>query len=71
MNGTKKWYESKTFWFNVIVLVIGVAVIFGFSDYVPSLKDQEQIDAIVALVAAGVPVVNLVLRFLTDTKLTK
>ena len=53
---------SKTFWFNLLVLLIAVAGVFGFGEYVPSLEDQEAIDSIVLLVAALVPVVNLVLR---------
>ena len=54
--------SSKTFWFNLVVLVIAIAGVFGFKEYVPSLEDQEAIDSIVLLVAAIVPVVNLVLR---------
>jgi hypothetical protein len=69
VNGEKQFYLSKTFWFNIIVLVLGVAGVFGFSEYVPSDDVTQQVGQVSALVAAAVPVVNIVLRFLTDTKL--
>jgi drug/metabolite transporter (DMT)-like permease len=70
VNGEKQFYLSKTFWFNVLVLVLGVAGVFGFSEFVPSDDVSQQVGQVSALVAAAVPVVNILLRFLTDTKLT-
>jgi hypothetical protein len=59
----KKWYTSKTFWFNILALVVAVASSFGFAEFVP--------DAEIVSIAAGiVAVINLVLRlWFTDTKL--
>jgi hypothetical protein len=70
VNGTKRFYVSKTFWFNLLALVVGVSAVFGFSEYVPDAETQQQINAVAAFVAAGVPVVNLVLRFVTSSKIT-
>lgn len=67
----KNFLESKTFWFNLLTLVVALAGIFGFDQYVPSPEAQETIDSIVALVVASVPVVNIVLRFATKVPLKK
>ena len=55
----KKFWESKTFWFNVLTLVVLVASEFGLRDFAP--------DPNVAALATGiVAVINIVLRFMTD-----
>jgi hypothetical protein len=63
----KKWYQSKTLWFNVAfgVLAVGTAALnhFGYADFQPG-------NDIVTLVSAIVAIVNVVLRFVTDKKLT-
>jgi hypothetical protein len=69
VNGTKEFYLSKTFWFNVLALVLAVAGVFGFAEFVPSEDVQSGISAVSVLVAAAVPVANIILRFLTDTKI--
>jgi hypothetical protein len=66
----KRFYLSKTFWFNGIVLVLGIAGAFGFAEYVPGEDVTEKAGAVSALVVALVPVINIILRFVTDTKLT-
>ena len=69
MNGTKKFYLSKTFWFNILVLVLAVAGVFGFGEFVPSEDVQAGAEQLGTLVVAVVGLVNLILRFLTDTKI--
>jgi uncharacterized membrane protein len=58
----KKWYESKTFWFGVAYVVLGVgsAVLnyFGYADFQPSAGLVEGV-----AVATGVIVV--ILRLIT------
>jgi hypothetical protein len=55
MNGAKKWYKSKTFWFNVLTLLLVVAAGYGFAGFEP---DPE-----VQVIGAGlVALVNLILR---------
>ena len=54
----KKFYQSKTFWFFILSLVVSVAGLFGFADFSPS-TDQTQILAVI------VSVVGILLRFLT------
>ena len=59
MNGTKPFYESKTFWFNVVTLVILVAEFLG---------DAEPTWQVVTAAIAGVG--NIVLRvWFTDTSI--
>lgn len=54
----KKWYESKTFWVNIIAAgALGVQMKYGFI-IGPELQ------------ALGLTVVNLVLRKLTKTEVT-
>jgi hypothetical protein len=66
----KKFYLSKTFWFNALVLVLAVAGVFGFNEYVLGEDVAQSAAQISALVAAAVPVINIVLRFVTNTKIT-
>jgi len=55
----KKWWRSKTLWFNIFALVtIAVQLIFG-SDAVKAWAQVE-----VPLFA----ILNIILRFKTDTK---
>lgn len=65
MIDAKKFYLSKTIIFNVLVLATGLAGLFGFVDFTPGEEAQQAIDAVVALVAAGVPVFNIILRIFT------
>ena len=60
----KKWYLSKTFWFNGVALVVMVLGAFGYTGEVPQ-EWGVYAPAIVALV-------NLVLRsFFTEKPLTR
>lgn len=51
---TKKWYASKTFWFNVLVLVVAVAENYGYTGVLPAEWE--------AFVPVAVILVNLILR---------
>ena len=53
----KKWYTSKTLWFNVLALVAVVAASFGYTGELPA-EWAVFAPAIVALI-------NLCLRFVT------
>lgn len=57
MNG-KSFLKSKTFWFNVVALVVIIVTAFGFQDFQPS-PEVEQIALVV------ITIINLILRFLT------
>jgi len=54
MDGKPIW-RSKTFWFNVIALVVFVATRFGYADFTP---DPD-------LMAAAAAILNIVLRLVT------
>ena len=55
-----KWFpKSKTFWFGVLYIAIGIAGMFGYSNYQPTPEVQQWL-----AVATGV--IILVLRYLTD-----
>ena len=63
----KEWYKSKTLWFGVLTVVVGVATAFGFAEFSP---DPEQAKLIGSIVTIAVGVINVVLRkYFTDTKL--
>lgn len=63
----KPVWESKTFWFNLILLVVAVASKFGFSDYVPTPAHQMLIDSSAVILAA---LINIGLRFVTSQGVT-
>lgn len=54
----KRFYQSKTFWFNVLALVATVATSFGYADFQPSPELANY-----ALVV--VTIINVALRFIT------
>lgn len=56
----KAFYESKTFWFNALFLLLGVAAYFGFGDFKPDSNTVELTSVVVA-------VINIILRFITTT----
>ena len=55
----KPFYESKTFWFNVLFLIGAVASYFGFGEFNPSNEAVELASVLVA-------VLNIALRFATN-----
>jgi len=63
MNGTKPIYRSKTFWFNVLALIVTVAGAFGFSDFQLTPDYQQLAVGIIAII-------NLGLRFVTKQGIT-
>jgi hypothetical protein len=51
MNSTPKpWYKSVTVWFNVVMLILGIAPVVGASMKVLQPDASEIIDTIVALI---------------------
>jgi len=61
----KKWYKSKTLWFNVAV-AIGTAVEASLT-LVQGYFDPRMFLALIGITAG----VNVVLRFMTTTSVTK
>ena len=59
MQDSKKFYESKTFWFNILAVVVALAGLFGFADFKPDENTLE----FIALLLGGV---NLILRMYTS-----
>jgi hypothetical protein len=56
---SKQWYLSKTFWFNLIALVVLVVSSFGYADFIPDKNIAEYAAALVTLI-------NIILRFVTN-----
>lgn len=59
----KKWYESKTLWFNVIAFVIAVLENYGYTGVLP--------DEWLQFVPLVVIVVNFLLRLITKQPVAK
>lgn len=57
---TKQWYESKTLWVNVLTLL---ALILG------SIVQWPELQHIAPQLLGALSVVNIILRFVTDSKL--
>ena len=55
----KKWYQSKTLWFSIVFVLVQVAAIFGYADFVPG-------DDLSYYVNIGVGVLVAVLRAFTN-----
>lgn len=56
----KEWYKSKTLWVNVLTLL---ALILG------TVAQWPELQAIAPQLLGALSVVNILLRFLTDSKL--
>lgn len=58
----KNWYTSKTVWFAVLTVLIGIAGAFGFGEFVPDASTAQMIEAVTLIV---VGLVGILLRYLT------
>ena len=59
---TKRFYQSKTFWFNALAFVGAVAGAYGFTgEIAPELQP---------FVVPAVTLINVVLRFVTKQAVT-
>lgn len=59
---TKVWWKSKTLWFNIITVLVGV---------IGEVTDVFTLNAQVSKIFAGILAVgNFILRFLTETPVT-
>jgi hypothetical protein len=56
----KRWYESKTLWVNVLTLL---AMILS------AVMQWPELQSIAPQIAVALSLVNILLRFLTDSKL--
>ena len=57
---TKRWYESKTLWINVLTLL---AMILS------AIMQWPELQSLAPQLLGALSVVNILLRFLTDSKL--
>lgn len=57
---TKRWYESKTLWINVLTLL---AMILS------AVMQWPELQSIAPQIAVALSVVNIALRLITDSKL--
>jgi hypothetical protein len=56
----KEWYKSKTLWVNILTLL---ALILG------SIAQWPELQSLAPQLLGALSVVNILLRFLTDSKL--
>ena len=59
---TKQWFKSRTVWANIIAGAVTAATVFGLD---LGLSPETQAELVTGIMV----VVNLVLRFVTDTKI--
>ncbi len=59
----KEFWKSKTFWFNVLSLVVLIANGFGFVNFAADPKLAEY-------AAAFITIANVILRFMTSQPLS-
>ena len=59
----KVWYETKHFWFGVLYVLVGIAGLFGYSNYQPTPDVQQWLS-----VATGV--IILVLGYLEKGRMS-
>lgn len=59
---TKPIYQSKTFWFNVLAVIVLVASKFGFSEF---HLDQNTADTVLTILSGVLAVGNVGLRAVT------
>lgn len=60
----KKWYNSRVLWVNIVAMIATLATVFGVD-----LGLTVEVQA--SIVAGIMSVVNIVLRFDTDTPIEK
>lgn len=74
MTEVKPMYTSKTFWFNVIAVIVAVAGYFGYNEFVPDADVMDQtasiMDEVIAMLGAGFGLANIFLRRITDKPAT-
>lgn len=63
ING-KTLIQSKSFWFNILSLLVMVAGLFGFNEFQP---DPKVIEGFGTFVTIG----NILLRYVTSKPITK
>jgi hypothetical protein len=65
----KGFWESKTFWFNLLALGVAIALCYGYGQFVPAPEVEQIAGGLVALIGVLLPVltpvINMVLRFVT------
>lgn len=61
---SKRWYASKTIWFNALTIICAIAAFLGWT------PDQELTASVAGMLVMAGPLVNLVLRLLTKKSIT-
>ena len=56
----KNFYKSKTFYFGLLSILVGVAGLFGFGDFVPGSDVIEWAEIINGLIVIGLRVITKV-----------
>ncbi len=63
MTDAKNFWKSKTFWFNLLALLLAVAASQGYGAFTPDAQVGEYATVIITLM-------NIVLRFMTTQPVT-
>lgn len=60
----KSWWKSKTIWLNLITLLVGVAGVLAGEEWINS-------QVVMAITSLVIPILNLILRYLTEAPIEK
>ncbi len=64
MKKGKALLQSKTFWFNLLAIIVAIASFFGFGEFNPDPKVSEGI-------ATATAIINILLRMKTNQPINK
>lgn len=57
----KQWYQSRTVWYNLLTVIVVSATFLGYT------PNQDLADTVSSLLVAISPIVNIVLRLVTQS----
>lgn len=61
---SKPWWQSKTVWFGLLMVLVSIANLFGYADWQPT---QEELAVILGVVG----LVQILLRLVTKQPIAK
>lgn len=60
----KKWYQSKTIWFNSLTIIVAFATFMGYT------PNEQLANDVTGVLLISAPVINMVLRAITKKEVS-